>query len=115
MFVIALRRGRNRLRAADLGDGGGRRRERLRPEPGRPRGSVSGEAVNALAKVLRWAEEIDAGLATRADIARREGVSRARVTQLMKLLDLGHDVREAILSGEKVCSVREAIAEAVSA
>lgn len=98
------------MRAADSGESGGGRRDRLRPDPGRPRGSVSGEAVNALAKVLKWAEEIDAGVVARADIARREGISRARVTQLMKLLDLGNDVREAIQAGEMICSVREAIA-----
>ena len=49
-------------------------------------------AATALKRAERWAAEI-AGGATRADIARREGITRARVTQLMKLLDLPAAVR----------------------
>jgi hypothetical protein len=85
---------------------------RVVPEPGRPRGPVSGEAINALVKAMQWADEIESGLMTRAEIADREGVSRARVTQIMRLLQLGQDERDALLSGAKVCSVRQAIAAA---
>lgn len=70
---------------------------------------MSGEAVNALRRVMAWADEIAGGSVTRADIARREGVSRARVTQLMRLLRLRETDRVAILRGDRVCSVREAL------
>ncbi|MCG3125580.1 MAG: hypothetical protein CHACPFDD_00405 [Phycisphaerae bacterium] len=37
-------------------------------------------------------------VASQAEIARREGVSRARVTQIMGLLRLAPEIHEAILS-----------------
>ncbi|MFH1468344.1 MAG: recombinase family protein [Pseudomonadota bacterium] len=57
-------------------------------------------AKDALEKVLTWQAEIDAGDMTRAGIARREGLSRARVTQLMKLLDLPEQVKMKLLEGD---------------
>jgi ParB-like chromosome segregation protein Spo0J len=42
-----------------------------------------------LARALEWQRQLDAGeVASRADIARREGLSRARVTQIMRALAL---------------------------
>ena len=40
-----------------------------------------------LARALVWQRQLDAGeVAARAEIARREGISRARVTQIMRAL-----------------------------
>ena len=61
-----------------------RARKRLRPErpPREPRGPAA-----RLARALEWQRQIDAGeVASRAEIARREGISRARVTQIMSSL-----------------------------
>jgi ParB-like chromosome segregation protein Spo0J len=63
-------------------------------------------AADALRLAMAWAAEIGAGVATRASIARREGLSRARVTQLMRLLGLEGRLRTEILDGSRVCSVR---------
>ena len=70
---------------------------------------MSGEAINALRRAMGWAEEIETARVTRADIARREGISRARVTQIMSLLSLPPDEQSAILNGERLFSIREAI------
>ena len=48
---------------------------------------------------------------TRAGIARREGLSRARVTQVMALLDLPADVQQRLLNGEERWSIRTALRE----
>ncbi len=47
-----------------------------------------GTAVKVLEKAHEWQNLIDARCLTRLDIARQEGISRARVTQVMRLLDL---------------------------
>ena len=55
--------------------------------------------VETLRKALAWRHELDSGaVATRAEIARREGLSRARVTQVMMLLRLAPDIQESILT-----------------
>jgi hypothetical protein len=48
---------------------------------------------------MQRAEKIDAGPATRADIAPREGPLRARVTQIGRLLQVDRDTRRAISLG----------------
>lgn len=45
----------------------------------------------------------------RADIAREEGLSRARVTQLFGLLELDAETRNGILLGVVNMSIREAL------
>ena len=65
-------------------------------------------AAEALRRVRKWQAEIDAG-ATRAQIARREGLSRARVTQLMRLLELPGDLQASLLDGSARLSVRAAL------
>lgn len=70
-------------------------------------------AADALRLAMVWAAEIDAGMATRASIARREGLSRARVTQLMRLLGLEGRLRTEILDGSRVCSVRGVLRQLV--
>ncbi|MCG8418945.1 MAG: hypothetical protein MJE77_13490 [Proteobacteria bacterium] len=47
-----------------------------------------------------------------ADIARQEGITRARVTQVMKLLNLSQDIQERLLDedpGVAAWSIRRAI------
>ena len=70
---------------------------------------MSAEAVNALRTAIAWQAEIDAGNVNRAAIARREGISRARGTQVMKLLHLGHDQQQAILDGTVTRSIRSCL------
>jgi len=49
-----------------------------------------------LQKAAEWRRQLDAGMvASQADIARREGISRARVTQVMGLLRLAPGIRES--------------------
>lgn len=69
-------------------------------------------AAEALRKAVAWQSEIDDGTINRAGIARRERVTRARVTQIMSLLDLPDDVKERLLAeGDEVrgMSIREAL------
>jgi len=54
-----------------------------------------------LRKAMEWKELLESGKSegvTQADIARREGLSRARVTQIMDLLNLAPDIRKYILA-----------------
>lgn len=52
-----------------------------------------------LRKAMEWQELLESGKGvTQADIARREGLSRARVTQIMDLLNLAPDIQKHILS-----------------
>ena len=69
-------------------------------------------AAQALQRVQAWQDEIDANGITRANIARREGLTRARVTQLMRLLDVPWSTRERLLENDpRVAgwSVRQAL------
>ena len=69
-------------------------------------------AAEALRKAMAWQAEIEAGDMTRARIARRERVTRARVTQVMSLLDLPEDVKVKLLEDDdamKGMSIREAL------
>jgi len=55
--------------------------------------------VETLRKALAWRQELDAGMvANQAEIARREGITRARVTQIMMLLRLAPVIQERILA-----------------
>ena len=61
---------------------------------------------------MKWQEDIESTGITRADIARRESLSRARVTQIMSLLDLPEEMRASLLSMDEEkpeWSVREAM------
>lgn len=52
-----------------------------------------------LRKAMEWKELLGSGKGViQADIARREGLSRARVTQIMDLLNLAPDIQKYILS-----------------
>ena len=66
------------------------------PEP--PREPRTPPVVEMLRKALAWRQELDSGaVASQADIARREGVTRARVTQVLMLLRLAPEIQERIL------------------
>lgn len=82
----------------------GRRPRSRKPAP--RRAFAAGEA---LARVRHWQAEIDLGC-SRAEIARREGLSRARVTQLFRLLELPDDTRQQLLDGGRNLSIRAALA-----
>ena len=53
----------------------------------------------ALQKALDWQKLIEQESITQAEISRREGLSRARVTQLMSLLKLPEKVQQGLLAG----------------
>ena len=75
--------------------------ERLRQArpPREPRGPRLPPVVETLRKALDWRRELDAGeVLSQADIARREGLTRARVTQVLILLRLCPDIQKAILA-----------------
>jgi len=53
---------------------------------------------NPITRAREWQSILDAGeCASRADLARRLGVSRARVTPVLGLLDLAPEVLEAVI------------------
>jgi hypothetical protein len=54
-------------------------------------------AGEALQKALGWQKLIEQESISRAEISRREGLSRARVTQLMRLLKLSEKVQQGLL------------------
>ena len=56
-------------------------------------------AGEALQKALGWQKLIEQESISRAEISRREGLSRARVTQLMSLLKLPGKVQERLRAG----------------
>jgi hypothetical protein len=56
-------------------------------------------AVEALQKALGWQKLTEQESISRAEISRREGLSRARVTQLMSLLKLPEKVQQGLLDG----------------
>lgn len=66
-------------------------------------------AAAALRMALAWSAELESGNVTRADIARREGVSRARVTQILRLLGLPDKLQRELLAGTIALSIRGAL------
>jgi len=75
-------------------------KRRRKPKPSKPlkRPKVP-PVVRTLLKAREWRRQLDAGeVASQAAIARREGITRARVTQIMALLRLAPDIQESILS-----------------
>ena len=69
-------------------------------------------AAEALNTAMRWEAEIQSGTVTRADIARRERLTRARVTQIMSLLKLDEDTKAMLQDGVGDWSIRQALREA---
>ena len=55
--------------------------------------------VELLRKAIEWQVLLESGeIVNQADIARQEGITRARVTQVMGMLRLAPEIREKILS-----------------
>jgi hypothetical protein len=50
---------------------------------------------------MAWQAEIDRRGIRQADIARRERITRARVTQIMSLLDLPDDLKAMLLEAHE--------------
>lgn len=70
-----------------------------RGNPKPPAGPNTPRVTELLRKAIKWRRQLDAGVVrSKADIARREGITRARVTQVMGLLRLDSDTREQILT-----------------
>lgn len=62
-------------------------------EPRTPR------VVELLRKAIEWRRQLDAGeLHTQADIARREGITRARVSQVLGMLRLAPEIQKRVLA-----------------
>jgi len=65
-----------------------------------------------LRKAIEWGRRVESEGICRADIAREENISRARVTQLMKLLDLPAGTQAKLLENAadyRQWSIRKAI------
>jgi len=59
--------------------------------------------VELLRKAIEWRRQLDAGeVRTQAEIAGREGITRARVTQIPGLLRLAPEIQEMILAMPKM-------------
>lgn len=73
---------------------------RGKPRPPRPPKRVGPpRIVETLRKAIEWHRQLDAGeVPNQAAIARREGVTHARVTQIMGLLRPAPEIQEPILS-----------------
>lgn len=70
-----------------------------RGKPRPPREPKTPRVAGLLRKAIEWQALLDSGqAANQAEIARREGVTRARGTQVMGLLRLPPKIREYILS-----------------
>ena len=84
------RKGRRRLRQAAEA-----------PAPTRQPPERVPRVARLLALAHHWNGLIrDGTVRDRAELARLVGVSRARVTQVMRLLDLAPDIQEAVLDGK---------------
>ena len=69
------------------------------------------EVQETIKKVQKWKKLIAQGV-HKAEIARREGYSRARVTQLMKLADFNPDTLDQVQHSEKPITLRELLSMA---
>ena len=92
------------------------RQKRLQRHFERQREIMEGpsSAAKALKTALSWQSLINEEGINRAEIARREGLTRSRVTQVMSLLDLSDTLKRKLLDNEpetRGWSVRQAIAQ----
>jgi len=71
----------------------------------KPTGPKTFRVTELLRMAIEWRQQIDAGeVQNKADIARREGITRARVTQIMGMLRLAPEIQQRILSIPKMVS-----------
>jgi len=69
-----------------------------RGDPKPPREPKTPRIVELLRKAIEWKSLLESGkVASQAEIASREGVTRARVTQIMGMLHLAPEIQEKIL------------------
>jgi len=67
--------------------------------PKLPREPKTPRVVELLRKAIEWQALLESGkIASQAEIAHQEGITRARVTQVMGMLRLAPEIRERILS-----------------
>lgn len=65
----------------------------------KPTGPKTPRVTELLRKAIEWQRQLEAGeVRNQAEIARREGMTRARVTQIMGLLRFGPEIHGKILS-----------------
>ena len=84
-------------------------RPRGKPKP--PREPRTPRVVELLRKALEWQALLESGEASsQAEVARREGLTRARVTQVIGMLRLAPEIQEHILSMPEMIG-RPAISE----
>ena len=75
-------------------------RRRARP-PRSPKRVGPPRIVETLRKAIEWRRQLDAGeVRNQAAIAHREGISRARVTQVLGLLRLPTEIRHDIMAAQ---------------
>lgn len=72
---------------------------RPRRPPMRTKAPRTPRVAELLSKAIKWRDLLDSGkIVSQAEIARREGVTRARVTQVMALLHLTHEIQQHVLA-----------------
>ena len=70
-----------------------------RGDPKLPRESKTPRVLELLRKAIEWQALLESGeMVSQADIARREGITRGRVTQVMGMLRLAPEIQKKILS-----------------
>jgi len=70
-----------------------------RGDPKPPRESKTPRVVKLLRKAVEWKTLLESGnVESQTEIARQEGITRARVTQIMGLLRLAPEIQEKILT-----------------
>jgi hypothetical protein len=70
-----------------------------RSRPALPRSPRTPRVAELLRKAITWQELLSSGAApTQAEISRREGITRARVGQVMEMLRLAPDIQERLLA-----------------
>jgi hypothetical protein len=92
-----------------------------KPRPSKPKPpspNPTARAVEALRKAYQWRRLLESGEASHhIDIARREGICRSRVPQIMSLLRLAPEIRELILglpAGARQPGVSESALRAIA-
>jgi len=71
----------------------------IRGNPKPPREPKTPRVIELLRKAIEWRRKVDTGeVHIQADIARQEGITRARVTQIIGILRLAPEIREQILA-----------------
>jgi len=70
-----------------------------RGSPKPPREPKTPRVAELLRKALEWQRLLESGkVSSQAEIARQEGLTRARVTQILSLLNLAPEIQKHILS-----------------